>query len=86
MEETIFPRPAVAGVLARHYVEARLHTDHPDDAIRERNLALQDELQGSLATPYYVLLDPLTEEVLNRYPGATFDADVFRAFLSESVE
>ena len=86
MEEKIFPQPAVAGVLTRHYVEARLHTDHPEVPIQERNRALQDELQGSRATPHYILIDPTTRESLDSYAGATFDPDEFRDFLLGGVD
>ena len=46
MEVNVFPKPAVAGVLTRNYVEARLHTDAHDEAARERVLEWQDELIG----------------------------------------
>ena len=59
MEENVFPLPAVAGILESEFVEARLHTDLPSsEAIRQENLLFQAELQGSVATPYYLLIDP----------------------------
>ena len=56
MEEHLFPRPAVAEVLERRYVEARLHTDGQRNL--QKILELQDELAASAATPFYVIVDP----------------------------
>ena len=86
MEGNVFPEPAVAGVLTREYIEARLHTDHPNEERRERNLALQDEIQGSLATPFYFLVDPVSQEVLGQFAGSTFDVEKFADFLRSGVE
>lgn len=56
MEQYVFPSPAVAGVLEQGFVEARLHTDGEENI--DRILALQAELTGSVATPYYLVVDP----------------------------
>lgn len=58
MEEQIFPDPAVAGILTSDYVEARIHTDHPDKGEAQR--ALQMNMVGLVAAPYYVVIDPAT--------------------------
>ena len=85
MEDKIFPEPAVAGVLTREFVEARIHTDHPEDEKRERNRAKQDELQGSRTTPYYVLVDPVSGKVVGT-SVFLFDVPKFRDFLEEGIE
>lgn len=77
----MFPSPAVAGVLSKNYVEARLHTDGKKNI--ERILELQRELTGSIATPIYVLIDPETEDKKGSFLGSTFDEDAFAEFLSE---
>jgi len=56
MEKDILPSPAVAGVLAERFVEARLHTDGTEHI--ERILEVQSHLTGSLAMPYYLVIDP----------------------------
>jgi hypothetical protein len=69
MEEDIFRRPAVGGILRERYVESRLHNDHQDERIREAVLELQDEMARSRATPYYLIVDPKTGEILERFEG-----------------
>lgn len=83
MEENIFPKPAVAGLLKSSYVESRLHTDGEKNIERIREL--QDQLTGSVATPYYVLVDPETGEAKGVFERATRDADEFRAFLERGL-
>ena len=83
MEEKIFRNPAVAGVLNK-YVEARLHTDGKVNI--DRILELQQDLAGSVATPIYVVVDPVGERKRLTFEGATFDADVFRKFLEAGLE
>ena len=65
MEETIFPKPAVAGELAK-IVEARLHYD--GERKREIN-ALQRTMVQSIAAPIYVIVDPKTGAILRRHDG-----------------
>ena len=86
MEETIFPAPEVSGVLTREFVESRLHNDHPEDALKQRAIELQDELQGTRSTPYYLLIDPVTGKTLAVFAGADFDEQKFRKFLLDGVE
>jgi hypothetical protein len=59
MEKSVFPSPAVAGVLEERFVEARLHTDGTKNI--DRILQLQAELTQSVATPYYLVIDPSVE-------------------------
>ncbi len=86
MEVNIFPSPAVAGVLSKNFVEARLHVDAPDGEARERVLAWQNELQGAPGTPYYILIDPVNDAHLAVLEQATFSEDAFRDFLLSGVE
>ena len=79
MEEKVFPLPAVAGVL-NNMVEARLHTD--GGPAMDENRALQLELTGSYANPYYLLLDAETEEVIGQQAGAT-TPEAFLKFLRD---
>ena len=87
MELKVFPKPAVAGVLEKGYIEARLHTDGETNIDRIREV--QRLLAQSLANPIYVTADPTTEERLGKFEGATFtaeDEDEFVAFLRGPVE
>lgn len=79
MENNLFPSPAVAGVLSKSYVEARLHTDGSENI--ERIHQLQRELTGSVATPIYVLQDPRTGEARGKFLGSTRSAEEFADFL-----
>jgi len=69
MEEDIFRRPAVGGLLREHFVEARLHNDHDDARIKKAVHELQDELAKSRATPYYLVVDPKTGKIVERFEG-----------------
>jgi hypothetical protein len=67
VEEGIFPRPAVAGILKAGFVESRHHLDVKNtltDAQLQANRKLALELAGSLATPQYVIVDPNTGKKL----------------------
>ena len=67
MEESIFPSPAVAEVLQKGFIEARLHNDGgpKKDEIRAR----QKEMADSFATPLYVIVDPQTGAKLRLRAG-----------------
>lgn len=79
MEESVFPAPAVAGILKEGFIEARLHTD---GGPREKeNVALQMELGGSRATPIYVIIDPKSGKKLRVRAGWMSPA-TFAAFLT----
>ena len=56
MEEDIFPRSAVADVLKKGFIEARLHNDGGPKMDETR--ARQKEMTNSVATPIYVIVDP----------------------------
>ncbi len=84
MEENIFPQPAVAGILDG-MVEARLHYDSNDDAVKTEVKRLQDEMVQSFATPIYLVLDPTSGEVLARRDGALMDETKFANWLSSAL-
>lgn len=67
MEEHVFPRPAVAALLQRGFVESRHHVDvqgtlTPDQFAANRKL--RDQIAVTQATPYYVIVDPNTGKKL----------------------
>ena len=67
MEDKVFPSPAVAELMQKELVEARLHTDSQNtltDAQFAENRRLQSELAGTKANPYFVIVDPDSGEVL----------------------
>jgi hypothetical protein len=59
MENNIFLRPAVAGVMKANFVEARVHTDTmlPEEQLIA-NRKLQLELADTSANPSYVVVEP----------------------------
>jgi hypothetical protein len=85
MEQSIFPLPAVAERLNK-MVEARLHSDAYDKSQRAVIVKLQDELAGSRANPYYLVIDPKTDRILARQPrGTPHDEQEFIDFLDQAL-
>lgn len=85
MEESIFPLPAVAGIMNENYIEARLHAD--GDVNIERIKELQMTLAHSVATPIYLIVDPKTGEKKATLEGATLgDESRFVAFLESGLQ
>ncbi len=78
MEANMFPRPAVQTALAR-YERARLYTDG-DGAMYAAQQRMQARITGSVALPYYVILDKAGSIQLS-FLGMTRDEDEFLAFL-----
>lgn len=74
MEENVFRLPAVAGILEEKYVEARLHTDHPEKGTENRGR--QQEMTSSIAQPIYLIIDPGTGAEHGRQDGATVGDNV----------
>ncbi|MBX3462760.1 MAG: thioredoxin family protein [Planctomycetes bacterium] len=79
VERGILPDPAIAPLLARHFVEARLHMDNPAVIAPdkwERHAQLRRDLVGEIApTPSYAAVDPRTGKALGQHvlsggPGA----------------
>ena len=83
MEQSIFFDPAVAGVLEDKFIEARLHTD--GTANIDRILELQAKLTQSVATPFYLVVDPDSGETLSKFEGPTQDPERFAAFLERGL-
>lgn len=65
MEQKVFPRPAVADLLEKNFIEARIHTDHATKGKEHQALSLK--LAGALANPQYVIVDPVTMKVSKRH-------------------
>lgn len=60
MEDKVFPSPAVAELMQQHFVEARVHTDAQNtlsDAQFAANKKAQSEIAGTIANPYFVVVD-----------------------------
>ncbi len=71
MEDDVFLRPAVAGLMKRGFVEARLHTDLQKSLTKEqfaRNKELQRQLAATRAMPMFVVVDPKTGRELGETP------------------
>ena len=84
MEESIFPLPAVAGIMNDNFIEARLHAD--GEVNIDRIKELQMTLAQSVATPIYLIVDPKTGEKRATLEGATLgDESRFVAFLEEGL-
>lgn len=88
MEDTVFPRPAVAGILGQDYIEARIHTDHREKGAEHRKL--QSDMVGFVSAPYYVVVDPKTGKKLaeHKLSGSDWDvnAEEFAAFLKNASQ
>jgi len=69
MEESVFPQPAVGGVLKEKFIEARLHNDGGPK--KQQNVQRQKDLAGTVTTPVYVIVDPKTGEKLRLFEGPT---------------
>ena len=74
MEDSVFPEPAVAEALSK-YVEARYHTD--DDASR----AVQRAMTGTISQPTFVIVDPVTREVIRQSPKPLLSVETALEFL-----
>ena len=79
VERGILPADAIAQILERHFVEARLHMDNesaiPADKWKVHTQLRQDLVQGRVTTPTYCSVDPKTgalviEHVLKGGPTA----------------
>ncbi len=82
MEKTMFTRPDVQK-LFEEMILVRLWTDFGDK--RDYNQELQQRLVGSVALPFYVVLDS-EEQVHAAFGGLERDPEVFKRFLKEGFE
>ncbi len=78
MKANMFPRPEIAGAM-KDFVLVELYTDGTDEASRQ-NQELQEKKFGSVAIPFYAILDP-DERVLASFAGATRNSQEYLAFL-----
>jgi thiol:disulfide interchange protein DsbD len=83
MEANMFPRPDVARELAQ-YVRVRLYTDG-QGAVYEHAQALERELFGTVALPYYAAFTP-TGTPMVAFGGLTRNPDEYLAFLRKGLE
>ena len=70
MENNIFLRPAVAGIMKASFVEARHHTDIQNtltEAQFAANRKLQEEIAVTKANPYFVVVDPKTGKKISEH-------------------
>ena len=91
MEVSIFPDEdlPVNALLAKGFVEARLHTDEPLEEFADRVWELQESLARSVANPIYVVVDPESEREIARHEGAALrgqQIEKFAEFLRGSTQ
>ena len=81
MRANILSRPEIAGVL-KDFVLVELYTDGTD-AASQTNSKLQLDKFGTVAEPYYVILDP-NEKLIAKFEGLTHDPAEFLTFLRKA--
>jgi thiol:disulfide interchange protein DsbD len=82
MEKTMFVRNDV-GEMFDQMVLSRLWTDFSE--YQEMNQELQQKFVGSVALPFYVIIDP-EENVLATFGGLERDPEIFKMFLKDGLE
>ncbi len=82
MKANMFPRPEIAGLL-NNFVLVDLFTDGTD-AVSEQNQQLEEKRFGTVAIPFYAILDP-DEHVLATFPGLTKNPEEFVSFLNSGA-
>jgi thiol:disulfide interchange protein len=78
MRSNMFTRPEIEAALQK-FVLVELYTDGTDAASQE-NQQLQQSKFGTIAIPFYAILDP-DEKVIATFPGLTRNAEEFSTFL-----
>jgi thiol:disulfide interchange protein len=81
MKANMFPRPEVAGLL-KDFVLVDLYTDGTD-AKSEQNQQLEEKRFGTVAEPFYAIVDP-DERTIATFPGLTRKASEFVSFLKSA--
>jgi thiol:disulfide interchange protein len=81
MKANMFPRPEIAAAV-KDMIKVELYTDGTDQE-SEQNQKLQETKFGTVAIPFYALLDP-SGNVIATFGGATRKAPEFLAFLEKS--
>lgn len=79
MKTNMFPKPEFAPAL-KDLVLVELYTD-AGDAVDEANQKLQEQRFGTVATPFYAILDP-DEKLIASFDRRTTDTAEFLEFLS----
>ncbi len=82
MKANMFPRPEISGAI-KDFVLVDLFTDGTDGA-SEANVKLEETKFGTLALPFYALLDP-DEKIIATFPGITKKTEEFLAFLKSGA-
>ncbi|HUB33799.1 MAG TPA: cytochrome c biogenesis protein CcdA [Bryobacteraceae bacterium] len=82
MKANMFTRPEIAGAMG-NFVLVDLYGDGTD-AASEENQKLELAKFGTVAEPYYAILDP-EEKVIATFPGLTRDAAEFLAFIQKGA-
>jgi thiol:disulfide interchange protein DsbD len=82
MEANMLPRPEIAGAL-KNFVLVELYTDGTD-ANSEKNVQFENTKFGTIATPFYAILDA-NENVIATSADRTTDAKVYLAFLQKGA-
>jgi thiol:disulfide interchange protein len=83
MKANMFPRPEIAGLL-KDFVLVDLYTDGTD-APSEQNQQLEEKRFGTVAEPFYAIVDP-DERTIATFPGLTRKASEFVTFLKQRGE
>jgi thiol:disulfide interchange protein DsbD len=78
MKANMLTRPEIAQALA-DYVLVELYTDGTD-AVSEQNQQLQEQKFGTVAIPFYAIMDP-DQRVVSTFAGLTRKAPEYLAFL-----
>ena len=78
MKANMFPRPEITGLL-KDFVLVDLYTDGTD-AASEQNQQLEEKRFGTVAIPFYAIVDP-DERTVATFPGLTRNASEFVGFL-----
>jgi thiol:disulfide interchange protein DsbD len=77
----MFPRPEINGLL-KDFVLVDLYTDGTD-AASEQNQQLEEKRYGTVAIPFYAIVDP-DEHIIATFPGLTRKASEFVSFLNSA--
>ena len=80
MEGKVFPSPAVAEVLKKGFIEARLHTDGLGEPYVSE-FEMQKRMTRTVALPTYAIVDPDDAEVALRVRSGMIAATQFVEFL-----
>jgi thiol:disulfide interchange protein DsbD len=82
MKANMFPRPEIAGLL-KDFILVDLYTDGTDSE-SEENQKLEEAKFGTVAIPFYAILDP-DERVIASFPGLTRSSQEFSDFLKSGA-